>query len=954
MQAIPTKGATPSRRDILSLAAAPLALAAVPGATQSVQPVPPRPRRGKTIAEYSLDGIWKFRTDPYSEGADAGWSAPDLVDTGWEDMPVPGVWDVMNHHADYVGEAWYRTSFETDPAWVGRLVRLKFDGVYNHATVWLNGRQIGTNDMGYLPFHMDLVGLAPPGRRNQLTVRADNRFKLGAVWNWGGIRRPVSLEVTAPSRLERVAIAAIPDLANGRARVRVDASAVCHGPTEANLVARLTIRLAGVPIWEGAAPRASLQGRTLNFTFAADLSAEQVRLWHFNSPHLYEAEVALLRGDVEVHALSDRFGIRKVEIDGDRLLLNGEPVRAVGFNMVPEDRRTGSALPLSRIRADVDLMKMLGANMARLSHFPLPADLLDYLDEVGMLIVDEVPIWGQNALVDAQSKVAASWLERLIDAHRNHPSVIAWCVGNEIGFYDKNPGVKDYVRTAIARAKAQDPSRMAVYVTHSAARQPDDPVEFSDMIFMNAYGNMAEAIEKTRRLHPGKPIFLSEYGDGLDGEDPNETRNTGDGLLAQMRGKPYVMGASLWTFADYRSSWPGWPFSPPTPPSQNRSWGVLTVDRRPKRSYESYRIAHAPVRQMNLAPRGNGWIVTLAPRAPDDLPAYPLRGYRLFWRAADNDGRAVDAGVIDVPTLNMGASPVSLPVPVSGNIARISADLVDPAGYSVLTVTRNLQPPGRPAIKLVHSSGKALRAVFDRMPRATAHILICDGPDGEKRSNPTINDFAEIADLVQGKAYTLRLIAVNDAGESAPSPPTRVTTEAGDLPPIIWSTQSADKAIFVNYATITTDYLYDVEVTPEGGKPRVVSVSTVGTTRIPGLENGRACRLRMRRCNGLGFWSGWSAPFEAVARGPGDLPAPTNGIVVVAPGDTTLLAFDPVENAAAYEATVDGRTVRIERAASGIALLPGVTRARHVSLKAIDDAGMGGRSADLRLLGSRP
>ncbi|MGO4862845.1 glycoside hydrolase family 2 TIM barrel-domain containing protein, partial [Campylobacter jejuni] len=144
-------------------------------------------------------------------------------------------------------------------------------------------------------------------------------------------------------------------------------------------------------------------------------------------------------------------------------------------------------------RADVDEMKMLGASIARLSHFPLPGEALDYLDEVGMLTVDEVPIWGQNALVDANSKVAASWLERLIDAHRNHPSVIAWCVGNEIGFYEKNPGVKEYVRTAIARAKARDPSRMAVYVTHSAARQPDDPIEFADMIFMNAYGNLGEA-----------------------------------------------------------------------------------------------------------------------------------------------------------------------------------------------------------------------------------------------------------------------------------------------------------------------------------------------------------------------------------------------------------------------------------------------------------------------------
>ncbi|MGF7151530.1 beta-galactosidase [Sphingomonas zeicaulis] len=949
MRSTPIISATaPSRREVLALGAVPVALAA--GGAGSAIAAPPRVSRSATAAQHSLDGIWKFRIDPYSQGVANGWSAPSLDESGWEDIAVPGVWDMLNHHADYIGEAWYRTSFATEPAWAGKLVRLKFDGIYNHATVWLNGREIGTNDMGYLPFHIDLAMLAPAGGRNQLTVRADNRFKLGAVWNWGGIRRPVTLDVTAPSRIEQVRIVSVPDLATGRARVRVDARAVCHAALDPGLTARLTIRSGGVAIWESPPDEpAKRAGKELDFTFEADLSAEQVRLWHFNAPNLYEADVVLMRGEAAVHALADRFGIREVRVDGDRLLLNGEPVRAVGFNLVPEDRRTGSVLPASRIRADIDHMKMLGANMARLSHLPLPGEFLDYLDEVGMLTVDEVPIWGQNALVDAESKVAARWLERLIDTHRNHPSIIAWCVGNEIGFYDKNPGVKGYVRTAIARARAQDPSRMAIYVTHSAARQADDPVQFCDMILMNAYGDLSEGIEKTRRLHPGKPIFLSEYGDSLDGEDPNRARNMADTFLKQMRGRPYVMGGSLWTFADYRSSWAGGPGSPPTAPSQNRSWGVLTADRRPKRSYYTYRTAHAPVRELSVAPQADGWAITLAPRAADDLPAYKLRGWRLLWRVLGVVGEPVDAGVLDVPALDPGAAAVTLRTAAARRGAAFAVDLVDPSGFSVLTVTRNLQPPAPPAIRAVHSSAKTIRAVFDRVPRAEDYVLICSGPDGETRSAPTINDFAEIGDLVQGKSYSLRLVAVNDAGESGLSAAVRATTNHEVLPPVVWAVEPANGAIIVHHASEGTDYLYDVELTEAGGASRVVSASTRGTTRIPGVTNDKAYRLRMRRCNGLGFWSAWTAPIPAIAQGVGGLPAPARGFVVAMPGGT-MLAFDPVANAAAYEAKLDGRTVRINRSASGIALLAGAAPGR-VSLRAIDDHGQAGAAVELRRLG---
>ena len=114
--------------------------------------------------------------------------------------------------------------------------------------------------------------------------------------------------------------------------------------------------------------------------WAHDLPKSNVALWHFDFPNLYESQITLYEGGRELHSLSDRFGIRKLEVDGTQLLLNGESIRPVGFNLVPEDRFTGNTLPFDRIKEDVDLMKSCGANMARLSHLSLPKEFWDYLD----------------------------------------------------------------------------------------------------------------------------------------------------------------------------------------------------------------------------------------------------------------------------------------------------------------------------------------------------------------------------------------------------------------------------------------------------------------------------------------------------------------------------------------------------------------------------------------------
>lgn len=907
---------------------------------------------------HALDGDWKFRTDPYNLGESEEWFAPGRRLGDWDEIAVPGVWDVINDYSDYAGLAWYRTEFTTRPEWAGKRVRLVFEGVYNDAKVWLNGRMLGGNDMGYFPFHFDLQALAPSGGPNQLTVMVDNRFRLGAVWNWGGIRRPVWLEITDPARLERLRIATDPDLEAGTAAVSVNASASSAADAGGVLGADLTITHEGVVLHRSPVlrPVRSQDGRH-DFEFSVHLDRGDVHLWRPSSPGLYEARVRLFRQDAPCHGLIDSFGIRKVEVSGEKLLLNGEPVRGVGFNLIPEDRRTGSMLPPSRIRADVDRMKMLGATIARLSHFPLPRDFLEYLDRKGILCISEVPIWGKSELVNPASERAADWLERLITEQYNHPAIIGWSVGNEIGRFDRNPVAGEYVRSAVSHVRKLDPRRLAVYASNSAPNQPDDPVKFTDLILLNAYnadnvpGGVAEAIRKTRALHPGKPILLSEYGGGLDAEDPNLATHSVDAFLGEMRHKPYVIGASLWTLADYRSSWPGWPFSPPTAPSQNRSWGVLTVDRRPKRSYFACRAAHAPVASMTLGRTGRSFVVTLTPRDENDLPAYVMRGYRLLWRALDGSGEVIQGGLIDIPVLSLGGAAVQLEIKPAPGLAALLVDLIDPLGYSLLTAKSDLAPPSAPSIRKIHASSQKLRVTFDAVARADEYVALVRSEEGERRTEPTIDTFIELADLKLGKTYDIRLVATNGAGESPPGSARQATTSQEDLPPVLWSIQAADRALFLNYSTEAIDYLYDVEVTPEAtGVARTISVDQPGVTRIPRLENGARYRVRMRRRNGLGNISGWTEPQLGVPRGPGGLPAPLAAHLVPGADGVTLLLFEPVENAAGYEVRSGSRTVIVDAAVSGSAFLRGFRPRGPVMLRAVDDFGLGGAAAEVSRL----
>jgi beta-galactosidase len=390
-------------------------------------------------------------------------------------------------------------------------------------------------------------------------------------------------------------------------------------------------------------------------------------LWDFDHPNLYDLSSRITENGTLLHAKTDHFGIRKVEIKPDGLYLNGELVRVVGFNRVSDSNQYGNTEPDVLVHHDVDLMKSAGADFARLMHTPQAPNLLDYLDEKGMMIIEEIPVWGAgDPQVKKDNPLTEQWLSEMINRDYNHPCVIGWSPGNELRYhYTYVHSMIDYIR------KNLDSSRLLTYTSNTAAWLRPDPVDFSDFAEMNSYGAFGKTADAVRKQWPNKPIFFSEWGFKQIGASPSARIPGFDkGIADTVQGRPYVIGFSIWTFNDYRSGMKG------TPASGNREWGVVDVQRRPKAAYYQVRKAFSPVHSMTIT---NGTI-RIEPRTSAEVPSYVLRGYHVKWESRDATGAVQKQGTMALPELKPGDPPWDTPVDVGD---KITAQLVTPTGYIV-------------------------------------------------------------------------------------------------------------------------------------------------------------------------------------------------------------------------------------------------------------------------------
>lgn len=542
------------------------------------------------FVDIDLSGQWAWSIDPYEDGyfgfhggrSGTGHRRYDLENVAdvtrtdplalYEyDMrlekiaTLPEAWighaPEMRH---YNGLVWYQRSFDIDPK-PGERLFVEFEAVNYSADVYLNGKAIGKHEGGFTPFRFEVTEDLVQGT-NWLTVGVDSRRTAASVpppvtdWEtYGGITRPVRILRRPATFISQQWVR----LAN-----RDDIAITVHldGAKASNAPVTLTI---------GA----------LNYQITGETDAEGV--WHYvgsipdglckwspETPTLYEVEIA-----TEGHLERDQVGFRTIEVDGEDILLNGQPVFLRGISVHEEEIGTHPTRRMTRDAALALLTEVkegLGGNFVRLAHYPHSETMACVADELGLLVWSEIPVYWRIDWENIETlKTARNMVAENILRDRNRASVVLWSIGNETSVSQAR---NRFLSTLAADVRALDNTRLvtAALLTEKTnesgttiARIEDPLTDALDVLAVNTYdgwygpASLDEVDDIRWDLDFNKPLLISELGAGgfIGFSDPERPRKFSLEYQVEYYRQTLKMtehitslrGMSPWILKDFRS-----------------------------------------------------------------------------------------------------------------------------------------------------------------------------------------------------------------------------------------------------------------------------------------------------------------------------------------------------------------------------------------------------------------
>lgn len=573
----------------------------------------PQENPNRSISD--LSGIWEFKKDPENIGIKNQWFN-GLTET--RSIAVPGSWnEQFTDSRDYLDAVWYQTEAFVPENWSDEEVWIRFGSVNYHATVWVNGQQLGIHEGGHLPFAFDISKVTKTGEKNTIVVRVENKLKPSRVptgdvpngffsnypksnfdfFPYAGINRKVWL-YTLPKKgkISDITVKTNFEKTTGKVTVAIE---------------KVGAVKSGEVILTG-----DKNSITKSFKFSkgkatVEIDVPQVNLWSIENPFLYDLKVVIKDNDTPLDQYQLPIGIRTVAVNEKTILLNGEPVFLKGFGKHEDFPIFGRGVANPVIVKDYALLKWIGANSYRTSHYPYDEEYYRMADREGILIIDEIPAVGlffhgdKNDVAERQ-RMCKQYLEELYYRDKNHPSVIMWCVANE-PFPEK-------INFSIEGGEPTDPdSIVAFQELFDLIRSLDNtrlttlvgvmggPLEWiglADVICINRYwgwyaqsGEIAKGAAVLNQEIEGlysafkKPIIVSEFGvdtyPGMHAEQPEMfteeyQKEFIKAYLDVADSKEYVTGMHIWAFADFKTTQGIIRFG-----GMNYK-GVFTRDRKPK------------------------------------------------------------------------------------------------------------------------------------------------------------------------------------------------------------------------------------------------------------------------------------------------------------------------------------------------------------------------------------
>ncbi|HET9871829.1 MAG TPA: beta-glucuronidase [Propionibacteriaceae bacterium] len=576
-----------------------------------------RPQDTSTRERKTLNGLWQFALDPEGRGRTSGWFSGALPDA--REMAVPASFNDISTDAavrDYFGDVWYQRTVWVPRGWQGQRIVLHFESATHRATVWVNDTEVVSHEGGYTPFEADITAHVTPGEEVRITVVVNNTLHWQSIppgviedtpagkrqrywhdfFNYAGLHRTVSLYTTNSTHLEDLTVTT--DLDGDSGVVTYSTEAVAPEGTETKVVLR---DADGTEVASGS-------GAT------GTLVIPQVHRWAPGDGYLYGLEVQLVSGSDVVDSYTTSVGVRTVKVDGIRFLINGEPFSFKGFGKHEDVPVIGKGHNDAYLLHDFELLKWIGANSFRTSHYPYSEDVLDYADRQGIVLIDETAAVGLNMGLgggifggqgyqtfspetanDATREVHAQAIRELIARDKNHPSVVLWSIANEPE--SDTEAAENYFRPLFDVARDADPTRPVGFVNvmlapHGACRVS----QFADVLMLNRYygwyvntgdlpaAELAWEAELTAWAGDGKPIIITEYGadtyPGLHSLASTPWTEEYQVEYLDMNHRVFdridaVVGEQVWNFADFTTT------SGIMRVGGNKK-GVFTRDRQPK------------------------------------------------------------------------------------------------------------------------------------------------------------------------------------------------------------------------------------------------------------------------------------------------------------------------------------------------------------------------------------
>ena len=537
---------------------------------------------------------WRFAKEDVR-----GAERPGFDDGRWARVAVPHTYNAEDSGVGgskargepegvyYRGPAWYRLRIDHKPRAATRYL-LHFGGATLKADVWLNGEKIGAHAGGYAAFRFDVTGKLKPGD-NLLAVRVDNARNpqispLNGDFNiFGGLYREVKLIATPELHFDRL------DHAGPGVRVRTE-SLGKNGAVIGTTAAVVNDRAAPASfqivtrILDASGKAIATQRSPLTLAPGARGTAEQrftlkaPKLWEGRkAPYLYRVSSEIVSSGQPIDSESAPLGVRTVAVKRDgSFLLNGKPYRLYGVNLQHPSRfARGPIVTSAEIDEDLQLMFDMGVTAIRLAHMQHPQRVYDRADELGILLLTEVPVIDDHDQSDAFRENLVQQMRELIAQTGNNPSVALWGIGNEIR---KSDTASNRILAELnSTAKTLDPLRPTTYA-HCCLDDNDPIAQHSDTVSYNRYfgwywtksEDIGPWADELHAKLPDRPIGVSEYGAGasiLHQEDPVVRRPESNGYWhpeqyqtdfhvkhwLEMKKRPFLWSTFVWLGIDFPS-----------------------------------------------------------------------------------------------------------------------------------------------------------------------------------------------------------------------------------------------------------------------------------------------------------------------------------------------------------------------------------------------------------------